>query len=325
MAEDNVELKEPEIQIEVVSEVPEEEKPRLRGGNTSTLDVADDEISGYGRDVQNRIKKLRFAFHEERRMREQAQRESTTAQDFAKRVYQENERLKRNVQLGERAVVHQALTRVDAEISQAKADSKRAYESGQADDIVANNEKLARAVAEKERLALLKDDSTEEQREDRQERPPAQPPQPQQDERTRQWMSRNKWWNQPGEEERTAFALGVDKKLAAQGVTAINNPDLYWRTIDDRLAAVFPEVNGNGNGSSNGHGHDVDLDREEQPQRGSRPQAVVGGTRANTGGATNAGRTRVIRLSESQVRLAQRLGLSAEQYARQLEKEQANG
>ena len=297
------------IQVEVIPE-REEEKPRLRTGDTRSFDVRDEEIKGYGREVQDRIKKLRFAFHEERRMREQAQRGEATATDFAQRVHRENQELKKNVQRGEQAVIHQAISRVDAEIEQAKSRSKDAYEKGVADDIVASNERLARAVAEKERLALLKEAPVEERAAPVEQ----QPPPPQQDERTRQWFAKNTWWKQPGEEERTAFAMGVHNKLAAQGVSALNNPDLYWRTIEERLAAVFPEHHGNGNGN----GHEPDEDRQRPV---SRPLAVAGGMRANTGGAT-AGRTRVIRLSETQVRLAHRLGLTPEQYARQLELEE---
>jgi hypothetical protein len=294
------------IQVEITP-TAEEEKPRLRTGDTRSLDVRDEEIKGYGREVQDRIKKLRFAFHEERRQREQAQRGEATAQDFAQRVYRENQELKKNVTRGEQAVIHQAISRVDAEIEQAKLKSQEAYERGAAADIVANNERLARAVSEKERLSLLKDAPAEE--------PAAAlpPPPPPADERTRQWFSKNTWWKQPGEEERTAFAMGVHEKLAKQGVSAISNPDLYWKTIDERLAAVFPE-HANGNGS----GHEPDEPRQRPV---SRPLAVAGGTRANTGGAT-AGRTRVIRLSESQVRLAHRIGLTPEQYARQLELEE---
>src|SRR5262249_32827045 len=139
--------------------------------------------------------------------------------------------------------------------------------------------------------------------------PPAPPPQP--DQRTQDWMSKNSWYNKPGEEERTAFAIGVHNKLMAQGVTAASNPDLYWRTIDQRLGEVFPDKNGNG------------ADRElpfERETTTSRPLAVAGGTRSQ-GGAVNAGRTRTIRLSESQVRLARRLGLTPQQYAAQVELE----
>jgi hypothetical protein len=122
-------------------------------------------------------------------------------------------------------------------------------------------------------------------------------------------MAKNSWYGKPGEEERTAFALGVHNRLTAHGVSPRDNADLYWRTIDERLATIFPDKNG-----SNGNG----ADREDmEDNRSSRPLAVAGGTRS-AGAATPATRTRVIRLSESQVRVARRLGITPEQYAQQL-------
>lgn len=311
MADDREQIEdragEDDIQVEVI---PEEDKPRLKTGDTRSLDVGDDEIKGYGRDVQNRIKKLRFAFHEERRLREMKERDLASTTDFAQRLHRENELLKRNVQRTEQAVVHQAISRVDAQIDQARAANRAALEAGQADKIVEAGENLARAVAEKERLALLKSDVAEERNDAPPPQQQPQPPQPQQDARTQAWFGRNPWWNKPGEEERTALAMGVHNSLSARGITATSNPDLYWKTIDERLAKHFPE-------RVNGNGHSPD-DREEQDRdTGSRPLAVAGGTRSQTG-AANAGRTRVIRLSESQVRLARTLGLTPEQYAHQI-------
>jgi hypothetical protein len=299
---------EDDIQVEVI---PEEDKPRLKGGDTRSLDVGDDEIQGYGREVQNRIKKLRFAFHEERRLREMKERDLASTTDFAQRLHRENEQLKRNVARTEQAVVHQAISRVDAEIDSARKANRAALEAGNAEHIVDAGEKLARAVAEKERLNLLKSDEGERTDTVQQQPPPQQQP-PQQDERTRAWFGRNPWWNKPGEEVRTALAMGVHNHLAARGITANSHPDLYWKTIDEKLAEHFPvRTNGNGNG------HAEDREEQDRDNTASRPLAVAGGTRANTGGA-NAGRTRVIRLSESQVRLARTLGLTPEQYAHQI-------
>jgi hypothetical protein len=295
------------VRVEVIPE-SSEEKPRLHGRPPSGVDVGDDEIGRYGKEVQGRIKKLRFAFHEERRLREQSQRDLTTTNEYAQRLMRENAELRRNVHASEQAVVSQALTRVDAEIEQAKSKNRQALESGVADEIVASNAALARAVAEKERLALL--------RPTRDEQPPQQQtqPPPQADARTQEWMAKNSWYNKPGEEERSAFAMGVHNSLVARGISAASNPDVYWRTIDERLAAVFPDRNANGSGN----------DSEEKETTTYRPLAVAGGTRSS-GGAATASRTRTIRLSESQVRLAHRLGLTPQQYAEQVELEERQG
>jgi hypothetical protein len=296
-----------EIEVQIDPE-PEEQKPRLRSGDTSNLDVKDDEIAGYGKGVQDRIKKLRFAFHEEKRQREQKERDLQVTSDYAQRMFRENAELRKNVRAGEQAVVHQAISRADAEIAQAKAKAKAAHESGVADDIVSSHEELSRAVAEKDRLSMLKEPPAAEPPAG--EKPPA--PQPEADEHTKKWFAKNTWYNKPGEEERSAFAMGVHNNLVARGIGPISNPEVYWRTIDERLQAVFPERNG-----TNGNAPHAEEHAEEKEPSGSRPLAVAGGTRSNTG-ATSTSRTRVIRLSESQVRLARRLGLTPEQYANQV-------
>jgi hypothetical protein len=305
---------ESDIQVEVIPE-PEEERPRLKTGDTRQLDVRDEEIKGYGREVQDRIKKLRFAFHEERRQKEQKERDLVSTTDYAQRLHKENLELKKNVQRTEAAVVHQAMSRVDVEIERARAISRQALESGHSDQIVDSQEKLARAVAEKERLAILQSSPPEEEKET------VPPPQPPADERTQQWFAKNVWWRKPGHEKRTHYALGVHEELAARGVTPTSQPDLYWKTIDEELTKVFPEHSANGNGNSNGY----NADRDERDSPNSRPLAVAGGTRSSAGAAGNAGRTRVIRLNESQVRLARRIGLTPEQYAHQLAVEQEAG
>jgi hypothetical protein len=303
---------EPELKVEIIPE-PEEERPRLKAGDTRNLDVRDEEIKGYGKEVQDRIKKLRFAFHEERRQREQKERDLVSTTDYAQRLHRENLALKQSVQKTEQAVVHQAITRVDAEINNARQTSRLALEGGQSDQIVKANEQLARAVAEKERLALLQATTPEEPTSD-----PPPPPQAPPDPRTQAWFAKNTWWRRPGEEDRTELALTTHNSLARRGITATSNPDVYWKTIDERLAAVFPEhANGNGRGDA-----DEGQDRQDHDVAESRPLAVAGGTRSNTG-AANAGRTRVIRLSESQVRLARRIGVTPEQYAHQLALEEA--
>jgi hypothetical protein len=176
---------------------------------------------------------------------------------------------------------------------------------------VAANERLARAVAEKERLALLQATTPEEPVASEAPPVPQAPPDP----RTQAWFAKNTWWKRPGEEDRTELALTTHNSLARRGITAMNNPDVYWKTIDERLSAVFPEhANGNGNGAAR--------DETENGQD-ARPLAVAGGTRSNTGTPGNASRTRVIRLSESQVRMAHRIGITPEQYAHQLALEEA--
>jgi hypothetical protein len=306
-----VETEDGGIEVEVVRE-KRSERPTLRG-DTRSLDVKDDELRKYSDEVQDRIKKLRFAYHEERRIREQKERDLATSTDFTQRLYRENAELKRNVARGEQAVIHQAITRTDAEIAQAKQLAKQAHEAGSIDDFLTSNEKMARAVAEKERLHLLKDAPVEDAPPPAQAAPPPAPGQPPRDVRADAWFAKNTWWGKPGYEKQTRYLKGLHQDLFERNITSLGTPDVYWKTIEEELATLPGLENGNGNG------HEPD----EEPRAHTRPLAVAGGTRS--AGSATAGRSRVIRLSESQVRLAHRLGITPEQYAAELVLQEERG
>ena len=68
----------------------------------------DDEISNYGENVQKRIKQLKYEFHEERRRKEEASRLQEEAVDYARKIHEENQRLKKTLAEGEGVLVEQA-------------------------------------------------------------------------------------------------------------------------------------------------------------------------------------------------------------------------
>ena len=117
------------------------------------------------------------------------------------------------------------------------------------------------------------------------------------------WLKRNTWFQQPGYEEVTGFAIGLHEKLVKQGVDPRGNPQ-YYEQIDAVLSQQFSE-----RGKENEAG--------EAPT--SRRTPVV--APAKRGGKT----PRKVELNQSQVKLARKLGLSPEQYAQQLVKEMSGG
>jgi hypothetical protein len=293
------------VQVEIVDDTPEEEKPRLEGGDTSKFDLTNDEIKKYGRDVQQRMKSLRFAFHEERRIRAAAERTANEAAELARRLYDENRTLRSNGELTEQALLDQAISRVEAQLIQAQRKMQSAYEEGKADEMVKANEEVAQLISERERLRMA--------------RPVAMPPlssQPEQAQappaphaRTVAWKAENPWFEQPGEEEATAFVKLVAANLERQGINVMSDADLYFRKVNERLAQLYPERFGNrkGQGASGA---------ASEPQE-SRMAVVAGGTRSN-GGAASTSAARVVRLKPSQVALANKFGITAEQYAQEL-------
>ena len=53
-------------------------------------DVTDDELKSYDEKVQKRLKKFTKGYHDERRAKEEALRERLAAEEFAKKLYEEN-------------------------------------------------------------------------------------------------------------------------------------------------------------------------------------------------------------------------------------------
>jgi hypothetical protein len=101
----------------------------------------------------------------------------------------------------------------------------------------------------------------------------------------------------------TNFAMRQHQHLALDGITEDVNPDLYFRTIEERMAKQFPDR--------------FKAPRGAEP-RTTRPAAVTGGTRTSAIEATPQNGRVTVRLTDSEIRLANRLGLTAEQYAKQL-------
>ena len=116
------------------------------------------------------------------------------------------------------------------------------------------------------------------------------------------------WFGQ--EKDMTALAYGVHEKLVRdEGFDP--NSDEYFETIDRTMRSRFPDYFGEGDSGSG------EASQDEQPSSTSRSPSVVVAPSSRNNGA----KPRKVRLSRTQLALAKRLGLTAEQYANQLIKE----
>lgn len=283
---------------------------------------AEDEVTRYAKDAQKRIKSLHTASQEWRRRVIRANNDLATATNLAQELYQENQRLRQTTTRSETAMVEQAIQRCEAKLEQARLALRSARAAGDIDAETKAQEDLARYVSEGERLRLLK--PSESGTDGAQPPAAATPPQPAQRPQvppvspaTRAWVERNQWFDDPNEKAMRRYAMGIHNELASQGITELTDPQGYFGTIDREMRTQFPdrfkEKEGGGKEKDN---------KEPAPRTGSRPVAVVGGTRVNGNGAGAAvNGKRHVTLTESQVRIAKGLGLTAEQYAMQLVKE----
>jgi hypothetical protein len=123
-----VDLDNTEFEVDIIDDTPDEDKNKPRRADDAEAQIPeDDEIANYSENVQKRIKQLKFEYHEERRRKEEAARLQDEAVDYARKVYEENQRLRKTLQEGEGVLVQQAKSRVEAELDRAKAAYKEAY------------------------------------------------------------------------------------------------------------------------------------------------------------------------------------------------------
>lgn len=290
--ESKVKAEEPEI--EIVDDTPEQDRGR-KPLDRPVADPSDDELQEYSDKVRTRIKELTHARHDERRAKEALAREKEEAFRLAQAIYEENKQLKQRINKGETSFVSQAQRLAEVEVEKAKSAVKAAHEAGDTDAFVEAQAALNRAVYMQERVKSFKPAplQTETESANVPIQQAAQLPVPQLDQKADAWRRRNPWFGQ--DDEMTSFALGLHNKLAKAGYDLQSQE--YYDAIDNRLRQVFP---------------DQFKAPEEKPEpAGKRPATVV----APSSRATSA---KKIKLTQTQLQIAKRLGVPLEVYARRV-------
>ena len=207
-------------------------------------------------------------------------------EDYSDKVRKRIQHFSKGYHDERRAKEEQAKKNAAAEAEVAKRGYKEAYEAGDSDALLEAQEKLTSARLKADRLANFKIPALQE------EETPVQPePEPapavQVDERAANWQKTNSWFG--NDDEMTSLALGLHSKLVKQGVSP--QSDEYYEAIDARMRQVFP-----------------DNFEEAEPKR--KTQVVAPATRST---APNK-----VTLTRTQVQIAKRLGLTPQQYAKQV-------
>ena len=155
--EQEINMEDESLEIEVVDDTPEADrgKPK-RDENVPPQIPEDDEIKSYSGDVQKRIKQLKYEYHEERRLKEEAKRLSDEAVTATQKLMEENKKLRKTLDDGEGVLVEQAKGRVEAQLNEAKKEYKEAYEAGDPDKLVEAQKKISYIQNEKFRVSNYK-------------------------------------------------------------------------------------------------------------------------------------------------------------------------
>jgi hypothetical protein len=280
---------EAEPEIEVVDDTPEEDRYRTPMAEPPQ-DPTDEELATYSESVKNRFKHFTKGYHEERRAKESAQREKDEAIKFAQSMVEENKKLKGSVNQGQTVLLEQAKKVITGEIEEAKRLYKEAYESGDADKLLDAQEALTTAKIRADKVNNFRPTPLQEEETPVQIAQQAPQPAPV-DEKLSAWQDQNRWFG--SNKRMTSYALGLHEELVESGVRV--GSDEYYKRIDTDIRERFPD--------QIGVGESVDA----KPQR-TKSNVVSPATRSTA--------PKKIVLTQSQVNLAKRLGLTNEQYAR---------
>jgi hypothetical protein len=279
-----------EYEVEVFDDTPKADRNRKPAEPPE--DITDEELEGYSEKVRKRIQHFSKGYHDERRAKETALRERQELERLAQQLVDENKQLKGTVDKNQEILLEQAKRTAAGEAILAKRAYKEAYEAGDADKLLDAQEKLTNAKIKSDRLGNLKNPALQ------QEKTPVQTEQIQEqfapapiDYRANDWAASNTWFGQ--DDEMTSFALGLHTKLVKEGVSP--QSDDYYEKINSRMRQIFP---------------DNFEDVGEPEQRKRRTNVVAPATRSTA--------PKKIRLTQTQVAVAKRLGLTPEQYAKQV-------
>ena len=302
MSENKQEMKEytfpdeEKIDIEVEDDTPPEDKGKTKSQPEYVESLEKDELEEYSDEVKQKIAGFKKIYHDERREKEKALREQQEAIAVAQRLFEENKALKGKVNTSEKVAVDSFKTSAERELDMAKREYKEAYESGDAEKLVEAQDKMTSAKMKMEKASNYADNinqraSLQEQEND--VKIPQQSEKPVRDQKASAWQERNSWFGQ--DDEMTSLALGLHEKLVKENGMAYATTDEYYKRIDETIRKRFPE-----------NFEDVE---DEKPR--SKPSTVVAPASRSTS-------SKKIRLNTSQLAIAKKLGLTPEQYAREL-------
>jgi len=255
-----------------------------------TEDEKKKELEDYSEGVKRRIAKLT------RKMRE-AERREQAALDYAKKVQAEQESLKSKYSKLDTGYVSEMENRIKSSMEAAASKLAKAREDGDLKAEIAAQTEISKLGYEEARLMELKarpERKTEEkvvQQPQIQAQTQEQPINP--DPKAQEWAQKNTWFGQ--DEAMTYTAFSLHKKLIEEEGYDPQSEE-YYSEIDRRIKLEFPHKFGS-------------VDRNTT----SKPTQVV----ASANRSSKPGR-KSVRLTPSQVAIANKLGVPLEEYAKQL-------
>jgi len=279
----------PEVNIEIEIEDDRPEQDRVDPLPESVKEeLYEDELTDYSAKVKKKLLQMKKLAHDERRDKEQAFREQQEALSLAQRVMEENKRLKNHLNENEKSILQTVTKTVQMEMEQAKREYREAHESGDTEKMLEAQQKLTEVSMKQEKVKNFKPAPLQV------ENPVVQTRQevvaPRSDPSAVAWQQENTWFGQ--DKLMTGMALALHEQLKEEGVVLSSQE--YYRRIDNTMRQRFPEK------------FETDTEPNESPR--TRPST-------NVAPATRSTSPKKIRLTQSQMAISKKLGLTPEQYA----------
>jgi len=288
-----------ESQAELDLGLDEEEGPDVEVTVEDTSQDQGIEVSENDQDTEDEFKKSENQTQKRinrltKKMRE-AEKNAEEATRFAQLKARENAELAQRLNQMDNSYVDQYSGRVESELAQTEAALRSAMEIGDTEAAVAAQRKMTQLAVEADRAAQARLAN-----ERRQKQPPAQPmaqqtvPQspPRPDPKAERWAQRNDWFGE--DSAMTYAAFGIHKELVeSEGIDP--KSDEYYDILDRRMKEEFPHKFKDGTQSK-------------------RPAQTVASVNRSVGTGRSSGNK--VRLTQRQVAMAKKLGVSLEQYAK---------
>jgi hypothetical protein len=260
---------------------PEVEQENKKPADTSDEDSDSEDLNEYGDRVRKRISKEVWK-------RREAERKNKELEDRLNEVMGSYKETHTNLIRSNEAALSAREESIKSEFEKIQTTYKNSYDSGDTDEMFRATDRLTDLKAELRDIEGFKGRL---KREAAVEEPVHRPRSNGPDERAVDWASRNEWFGK--DVAKTGAAYAIDASLKSEGFDP--SSDDYYEELNSRLYKEFPS-----------------LAKKEAPKAGvkSSSQQVAGVSRGST--------SRQIKLSPSQVQMANKLGVPLAEYARYL-------
>ena len=281
--------KEEKIEIEKV-----EEDKTFENERETKLDKKEDkdELKEYSEGVQKRIAKLT------RKMRE-AERQREEAVTYAQNVQNQNTEMEKRLSKIDNSYVSEFENRVKTSMAAAQLALKNAIESQDVEAQVSAQKQIAALTMDEARLNSIKvanENKPKARERDVNITPQRTAPTARTDPRAEDWAAKNSWFGNDSAMTYTAF--DIHKTLVEkEGYDPQSNE--YYEEVDKRIRVEFP--------------HKFGKIESNSTERAKPAQNVASAKRSSS-----TGRRKTVKLTQSQVAIAKRLGVPLEDYAKQL-------